>query len=195
MRTSKIERVTKETNISAKLKIDGKGNSKIECKIGFLTHMLETFARHGLFDLDMVIEGDLHVDQHHTVEDTGIVLGMAFKDALKEKRGIKRAGFFIYPMDEVLAMCALDISGRTFFKFDVKLNSKQLGDLQCDLVEDFFSGFASALGINLHINIYYGRSDHHKVEAVFKAFAKSLKMACEIEERIKDEIPSTKGVL
>ena len=195
MRTATVERKTKETQIKIKLNIDGSGKSRIISEIGFLNHMLETFAKHGLFDIEAKIKGDLHVDQHHTVEDTGIVLGEAFKKALGDKRGIKRAGFFIFPMDEALVMTAVDISGRPYLKMDAKFKSKKVGNLQVDLLEDFFQGFAVSLGANLHIKIYYGRSDHHKIEAMFKAFGKALKEACEIEERLKNEIPSTKGTL
>jgi imidazoleglycerol-phosphate dehydratase len=195
MRKSKIERSTKETQIKVSLNIDGTGKSKINSEIGFLNHMLETFAKHGLFDLDADIKGDLIVDQHHTVEDIGIVLGEAFKKALGDKKGIKRAGFFIYPMDESLVMTSLDISGRAFLKFDSTFKTKKIGDLDTDVVEDFFQGFTSALLANLHVKVHYGRSDHHKVEAIFKSLAKSLLMACEIEKRIKNKIPSTKGIL
>jgi imidazoleglycerol-phosphate dehydratase len=195
MRTAKIERSTKETSIKIQLNVDGTGKSQIVSEIGFLNHMLDTFARHGLFDLKAEIKGDLHVDQHHTLEDVGIVLGEAFKKALGEKIGIKRAGFFIYPMDESLAMTSIDLSGRSYLKFDASFKSKKIGDLTTNIIEDFFQGFSSSLGATLHIKIYYGRSDHHKLEAVFKSFAKSLSMACEIDKRNKKNIPSTKGVL
>lgn len=195
MKTTKIERNTKETQIKVDLNIYGTGKSEITSEIGFLNHMLETFSKHGLFDLKAKITGDLHVDQHHTIEDIGIVLGDAFKSALGDKRGIKRNGFCLYPMDEVLVMTALDISGRPFLKFDADFKSKMAGDLHTGVIEEFFQGFVSSLGLTLHIKVYYGRSDHHKIEAVFKSFAKSLKMAVEIEERVKNKIPSTKGVL
>jgi imidazoleglycerol-phosphate dehydratase len=195
MRKAKIERNTKETQIKVSLNIDGSGKSKIYSGIGFLNHMLETFSKHGLFDIEADINGDLFVDQHHTVEDVGIVLGEAFKKALGDKRGIKRAGFFIYPMDESLVMTSIDISGRAYLRFDANFKTKKIGDLSSDVIEDFFHGFASALLANLHIQIYYGRSDHHKVEAIFKCLAKSLLIACEIEPRIKNKIPSTKGIL
>ncbi len=195
MRVAEIKRETKETRIHIKLNLDGSGKIAIQSPIGFLTHMLDTLARHGGFDLEATIEGDLHVDQHHTVEDTGIVLGEAIKQALGDKRGINRAGFFIFPMDEALARVALDISGRPFLKYKAKLKSKKIGDLQTDLVEDFFLGFANALGANLHIKVVYGRSDHHKVEAIFKALARALKMACQIDPRMANEIPSTKGTV
>ncbi|MEE9168415.1 MAG: imidazoleglycerol-phosphate dehydratase HisB [bacterium] len=195
MRKASIKRNTRETQIKIDLNIDGSGKSSITSEIGFLNHMLETFAKHGIFDLKVEIRGDLHVDQHHTTEDTGIVLGDAFKKALGDKRGIRRAGYFIYPMDEALAMVAIDISGRSFLKWDVEFADKKVGDLDVELLEDFFLAFANALGANLHVRVEYGRSDHHKAEAIFKALAKSVKMACEIEPRLKDDVPSTKGVL
>jgi imidazoleglycerol-phosphate dehydratase len=195
LRKASIKRNTRETQIKIDLNIDGSGKSSITSEIGFLNHMLETFAKHGIFDLKVEIRGDLHVDQHHTTEDTGIVLGDAFKKALGDKRGIRRAGYFIHPMDEALAMVAIDISGRSFLKWDVEFADKRVGDLDVELLEDFFLAFANALGANLHVRVEYGRSDHHKAEAIFKALAKSMKMACEIEPRLKDDVPSTKGVL
>jgi imidazoleglycerol-phosphate dehydratase len=195
MKTNKTERNTSETQIKMEMNVYGTGKAEIKSDIGFLNHMLETFSKHGLFDLKANIKGDLHVDQHHTIEDTGIVLGETFKTALGDKRGIKRNGFCIYPMDEALVMTALDISGRPFLKFDAPFKTKMAGDLHTDVVEEFFQGFVSALGATLHIKVYYGRSDHHKIEAIFKSFAKSLKMAVEIEPRVKNKIPSTKGVL
>ncbi|MCB0289246.1 MAG: imidazoleglycerol-phosphate dehydratase HisB [Calditrichaeota bacterium] len=195
MRSASISRETRETRIAMSVNLDGRGESEIVSPIGFLTHMLETFARHGIFDLQANIEGDLEVDQHHTVEDCGIVLGEVFKKALGDKRGIKRAGFFIYPMDEALATVAIDISGRSFLKLEAEFSNARVGELEIELLEDFFLGFSAALGANLHIRVHYGRSDHHKIEAVFKALAKAMKSACEIEPRIADTIPSTKGVL
>ena len=195
MRSASISRETRETRIAMSVNLDGRGESEIVSPIGFLTHMLETFARHGIFDLQANIEGDLEVDQHHTVEDCGIVLGEVFKKALGDKRGIKRAGFFIYPMDEALATVAIDISGRSFLKLEAEFSNARVGELEVELLEDFFLGFSGALGANLHIRVHYGRSDHHKVEAVFKALSKAMKSACEIEPRIADTIPSTKGVL
>ncbi len=193
MRSAQIDRKTKETQIRIKLDLDGTGNGKIISDIGFLNHMLETFAKHGLFDVTAEIKGDLKVDQHHTVEDTGIALGQAFKSALGDKKGIKRAGFFVYPMDESLAMAAVDLSGRPHLRMEAKFKNRKVGDFNVDVLEDFFQGFVSALGANLHIRVYHGRSDHHKIEAIFKAFGKALKEACEIEKRAG--IPSTKGVL
>jgi len=195
MRTASIKRETKETSIQMGVNIDGSGKSNITSEIGFLNHMLETFAKHAIFDLEANITGDIHVDQHHTVEDTGIALGEVIKKALGDKKGIKRAGFFVFPMDESLASVAIDISGRPFLKWNVKFRNKKIGDLSTELIEDFFLGFTTSLGANLHIVIHYGRSDHHKIEAVFKAFAKAMKTACEIDNRVYGEIPSTKGVL
>lgn len=195
MRTAEVKRETKETQINIKLNIDGTGKSDIKSEIGFFNHMLETFARHGLFDIQAEIKGDLQVDQHHTVEDTGIALGEAFKKALGDKRGTKRAGFFIYPMDDALAMSALDLSGRPYLAFEATFENKKVGEFHTELVQDFFQGFVISLMATLHIKLFYGRSDHHCIEAIFKAFAKAMKTACEIETRIKSEVPSTKGVL
>ena len=195
MRKASLKRETKETQIKMSLNVDGTGKSTIKSGIGFLNHMLETFSRHGLFDLKADIKGDLHIDAHHTVEDTGIVLGEIFKKALGEKRGIRRAGFFVYPMDESLATVALDISGRPFLVWSAEFEHEKVGDLPLELLEDFFLGFVNGLGLNLHVEVHYGRSDHHKVEAVFKALAKAMKDACEIDPRQAGQIPSTKGVL
>jgi len=195
MRKAEIKRKTSETTITLKLNLDGSGKGTISSEIGFLNHMLNTLARHGLFDIAMKIKGDLEVDGHHTVEDSGIVLGQAFKEALGEKRGIRRAGFFVYPMDEALATVAVDISGRPHLHWDAEFKNLKVGELELELLEDFFLGFVNALGINLHVKIHYGRSDHHKVEAVFKAFAKAMRMACEIDPRSPEDIPSTKGAL
>ncbi|MEZ4744639.1 MAG: imidazoleglycerol-phosphate dehydratase HisB [Calditrichia bacterium] len=195
MRKATIERNTSETQISMTLNIDGSGKNQIETPVGFLTHMLDAFAKHGIFDLTAKITGDMHVDAHHTIEDAGIVLGEVLKAALGDKRGIKRAGFWMYPMDEVLASVALDLSGRPFLVWDVDFSTPAIGDFPTELFEDFFLGFTNALAANVHVKVHYGRSDHHKIEAVFKALAKSLKTACEIEPRIKNDIPSTKGKL
>ena len=178
MRIAKISRKTKETEIKVMLNIDGKGKYQIKTPIGFFTHMLESFAKHGLFDIQLNVKGDLQVDQHHTVEDTGIVLGQAFSKALGDRKGINRAGYFIFPMDEALAIVAVDISGRPYLKFEGKLQRRFCGDLDTDLLEDFFYGFSVGLQANIALQIKYGRSDHHKIEALFKAFAKALKMAC-----------------
>jgi imidazoleglycerol-phosphate dehydratase len=195
MRTAEIKRHTKETNIFIHLNIDGAGEYKIQTPIGFLTHMLESFAKHALFDMKLQAEGDLHVDQHHLVEDCGIVLGQAFKKALGDKKGINRAGYFVYPMDEALAVVAVDISGRPYLQFDATFKRRFCGDLDTDLLEDFFQGFASNLGANVAVRMPYGRSDHHKIEAIFKAFAKAMKMACSTDPRAIENIPSTKGLI
>jgi len=195
MRQSKIHRTTNETNISILLNIDGKGEYNIHTPIGFFTHTLESFAKHGLFDITMTADGDLHVDQHHLVEDCGIVLGQAFKQALGDKKGINRAGYFVYPMDEALAVVAVDISGRPFLQFDAEFKRRFCGELDTDLVEDFFQGFAMSLGANVVVRMPYGRSDHHKIEATFKAFAKAMKMACATDPRAIENIPSTKGMI
>lgn len=195
MRTAEIKRHTKETNIFIHLNIDGAGEYKIETPIGFLTHMLESFVKHALFDMKLQAEGDLHVDQHHLVEDCGIVLGQAFKKALGDKKGINRAGYFVYPMDEALAVVAVDISGRPYLQFDATFKRRFCGDLDTDLLEDFFQGFASNLGANVAVRMPYGRSDHHKIEAIFKAFAKAMKMACSTDPRAIENIPSTKGLI
>ena len=195
MRKSEVERKTKETEIKISLDIDGTGKSEIKTEIGFFKHMLETFSKHSLIDLNIDIVGDLHVDEHHTIEDTGITLGLALKKALGEKRGIRRSGYCIYPMDETLATTAIDLSGRPYLIFIAEFENQKLGDFPTDLTEDFFAGLTNALEANIHIKIEYGRSDHHKIEAIFKSFAKAMRSACDINERIKDEIPSTKGVL
>ncbi|HLG23794.1 MAG TPA: imidazoleglycerol-phosphate dehydratase HisB [Candidatus Nanoarchaeia archaeon] len=195
MRTCKIDRKTNETDIKVKLNVDGKGKSKIKTPIGFFNHMLVSFAKHGLFDLELEAKGDIEVDQHHTIEDIGIALGQAFLKALKDKKGINRSGYFIYPMDESLAIVAIDIGGRPYLKFSGKFKRRFCGDFDTDLVEDFFYGFSVGLGANLAIKIEYGRSDHHKIEAVFKAFAKSMKTACSIDKRAINELPSTKGLI
>jgi len=195
MRATEIERQTKETNISILLNIDGTGEYNIETPIGFLTHMLELFAKHGLFDISMTAEGDLHVDQHHLVEDCGIVLGQAFKKALGDKKGINRAGYFIYPMDEALAVVAIDLGGRPYLQFEAEFKRRFCGELDTDLLEDFFQGFAVNLGANVVIRMPFGRSDHHKIEAIFKAFAKAMNMACSTDPRAIENIPSTKGMI
>jgi len=203
-RTAEVTRKTKETDISIKLNLDGTGIAKLDYPIGFMGHMLNTFARHGLFDLEIAARGDLEVDQHHLVEDTGIVLGQCFAKALGEKRGIRRNGSCLFPMDETLARAAVDISGRSFLFFDGQLggtpllaadDSDGLFRFQSDTIEDFWQGFVGAAGCNLHLEIIRGRSDHHKIEALFKAAARSFRMACEFDERARDSIPSTKGSL
>ncbi|MEA1993675.1 MAG: imidazoleglycerol-phosphate dehydratase HisB [Euryarchaeota archaeon] len=195
VRKATVGRKTRETEINAALKIDGEGTSEIDTGIGFFTHMLETFAKHGSFDLEIKVKGDLEVDQHHTVEDTGIVLGQLFKEALNDKKGIKRAGFFICSMDEALVMTAVDISNRPYFFMNAGFKKEKVGKFSTELLEDFFRAFVTSFGASLHIAVIYGRSDHHKIEAVFKALGRSLKMACRIEEGRKDQTLSTKGML
>ena len=195
MRTAKISRKTKETEIKVMLDIDGKGEYQIKTPIGLFTHILESFAKHGLFDMKLSAKGDLEVDQHHTVEDTGIVLGQAFSKALGDRKGINRAGYFIFPMDDALAIVAVDISGRPCLKFDAKFKRRFCGEFDTDLLEDFFYGFSVGLQANVAIKMGYGRSDHHKIEALFKAFAKAMKMACSKDKRALEEMPSTKGVI
>lgn len=195
MRKSKIERITKETQIKLILNVDGDGKGKINTGIDFLSHMLELFAKHGLFDVDIELKGDLNVDQHHMIEDIGIALGQAFKEALGDKRGINRSGYFVYPMDESLALVAVDMGGRPYLRFDANFKRRFCGDLDTDLVEDFFYGFATNAGMNIHILMPYGRNDHHKIESIFKAFAKAMKMACSKDSRLKNSIPSTKGII
>jgi imidazoleglycerol-phosphate dehydratase len=203
IRLAEIERKTNETDIFIKLKIEGRGEAKLDYPVGFMTHMLNTFARHGLFDIEIRAKGDIDVDQHHLVEDTGIVLGQCFAKALGDKRGVRRNGSCLFPMDECLARAAVDISGRSFLYFDGQLSGAPListpdgtsYDFQTDVIEDFWQGFVNAAGCNLHLEILRGRSDHHKIEAMFKAAAKSIRAACEIDERAQDLIPSTKGTL
>jgi len=205
-RIAEIERKTKETEIYIKLNLDGKGEAKLVYPVGFMSHMLNTFARHGLFDIDICAKGDLEVDQHHLVEDTGIVLGQCFAKALGDKRGIRRNGSCLFPMDECLARAAVDVSGRPFLYFDGQLSGSPListpnapesvpYDFQTDVIEDFWQAFTNAAGCNLHLEIIRGRSDHHKIEALFKAAARALRAACEYEDRARDTIPSTKGFL
>ena len=195
MRTAKISRKTKETDIEVMLSIDGKGRYKIKTPIGFFMHMLESFAKHGLFDIEMNVKGDLEVEQHHTIEDVGIVLGQAFKEALGDKKGINRAGYFIFPMDDALAVAAVDISGRPFLNFDAKFKRRFCGELDTDLIGDFFYGFSAGLMANIAIKANDGRSDHHKIDAMFKAFAKAMKTACSKDGRAYKVLPSTKGLL
>ncbi|MBN2198246.1 MAG: imidazoleglycerol-phosphate dehydratase HisB [Candidatus Aminicenantes bacterium] len=194
-RKAGIDRKTRETRIRIALDLDGKGTGRVKCPIGFFGHMLEAFARHGAFDLTADIAGDFEVDQHHAVEDAGIALGEAFRRALGDRRGIRRAGSFLFPMDESLARAAVDLSGRPFLRFDIRLRSAKLGDWAADTIEDFFQGFASALGASFHLAVEYGRSDHHKAEALFKAFGRAMRQACERDGRTAGRVPSTKGVL
>ena len=195
MRSASVERITKETQIRGSLKIEGRGRYEISTGIRFFDHMLELFTRHGAFDLDLVCKGDLDVDQHHTVEDVGIALGEAFDRVLGDKRGILRAGYFLMPMDETLAIAAVDMSGRAAFAVDTKVRTRLVGDLQTELLEDFFGGFVNHAGANLHVKVLYGRSNHHKIEAVFKCFARAMRYACSKDARLKEQLPSTKGLL
>ena len=190
-----IKRKTNETNISLNLGIDGVGKRSIDSPIGFLNHMLDLFAKHGLFNLDIVAKGDTFIDDHHTTEDIGIVLGEAFAKALGDKKGINRYGFFILPMDEALVTAALDLSGRYAFRFDCEFSREKVGDLSTELIWHFWDAFAQNAKINLHIKVENGKNDHHKIEGIFKAVARSLRMACEIDLRAKNQIPSTKGAL
>ena len=195
LRTAAFNRETTETQIAGRLVIDGRGRYAIHTGIRFLDHMLELFARHGGFDLDLHATGDLDVDQHHTVEDVGIVLGEAVSAAIGNRRGINRAGYFVMPMDETLAVAAVDLSGRPHAVVNLKLRVRRVGDLQAELVHDFFEGFAAGARANVHVNVLYGRSSHHHVEAVFKAFARALRVACARDARMAKLLPSTKGLL
>jgi imidazoleglycerol-phosphate dehydratase len=195
MRTATVRRDTRETRISGALKIEGHGQYQISTGIRFFDHMLELFARHGGFDLKLRADGDLDVDQHHTVEDVGIVLGQLFAKALGDRKGINRAGYFAMPMDETLAVVALDLGGRPALVYRDLVKVRLVGDLQAELVEDFFGGFVNHAGANLHARVLYGRSSHHKIEAVFKCFARAMKYACSKDARLKDQLPSTKGLL
>ena len=194
-RGATFDRRTTETQIKGRLTIDGAGRYKVSTGIRFFDHMLELFARHGGFDLTLEAKGDLDVDQHHTVEDLGIALGEAVLKALGNKRGINRAGYFVMPMDETLAVAAVDLSGRPHAVVNLKVKTPRVGDLQTELVHDFFDGFASGARANVHVNVLYGRSSHHHVEAVFKAFARALRVACARDARLAKMLPSTKGLL
>jgi imidazoleglycerol-phosphate dehydratase len=195
MRSAKITRNTKETQISGSLKLDGLGKYNISTGIRFFDHMLELFTKHGGFDLKLKAKGDLDVDQHHTVEDVGIVLGQLVAKALGDRKGINRAGYFVMTMDETLAVVALDLGGRPALVYKDKVKVRRVGDLQTELVEDFFGGFVNHAGANLHAKVLYGRSNHHKIEAIFKCFARALRYACSHDRRLKDQLPSTKGLL
>jgi imidazoleglycerol-phosphate dehydratase len=195
MRTATVERNTRETQIRGTLRIEGRGRYAIATGVRFLDHMLELFSKHGGFDLRLQAKGDLDVDQHHTVEDAGIVLGQLFAQALGDRRGINRAGYFVMPMDETLAVAAVDLGGRPYLVYSDQVRVRLVGDLQTELVEDFFQGFVTHAGANLHIKVLHGRSSHHKIEAVFKCFARAMKFACSKDARLKDELPSTKGLL
>jgi imidazoleglycerol-phosphate dehydratase len=195
VRRAVIDRHTTETRIHLALSIEGKGRYQVSTGIRFLDHMLELFARHGGFDLTAQVEGDLDVDQHHTVEDLGIALGEAVSKALGDRKGINRAGYFVMPMDETLAVAAIDLGGRPHTVVNLKVTARLVGDLQTELVHDFFEGFAIGARGNVHMNVMYGRSSHHKIEAVFKAFARALRVACAKDKRLARMLPSTKGLL
>jgi imidazoleglycerol-phosphate dehydratase len=195
MRSASIHRKTTETDIQIRLNIDGRGRYAVSTGIRFFDHMLELFARHGGFDLDLRAKGDLEVDQHHTVEDVGIALGEAFQKALGSKRGILRAGYFLMPMDETLGLAAVDFGGRSSAAVQTKVRVRYVGDLQVELVDDFFEGFARGARANVHVRVLYGRSSHHKIESLFKAFARALRAACWRDRRLARMLPSTKGLL
>jgi imidazoleglycerol-phosphate dehydratase len=194
-RTAIIHRKTNETDIRLKMNLDGRGKSRVATGIRFFDHMLDLVARHGAFDLEIRAKGDLDVDQHHTVEDVGIALGEAVVKALGSKRGILRAGYFLMPMDETLAAAAVDLGGRPFCVVNAKISAKRVGDFQTELTEDFFQGFAQAARANVHLRAIYGRSSHHQVEAMFKAFARALRFAVSRDKRLRSVLPSTKGLL
>ena len=195
MRRGVIERTTTETAISIRLTLDGRGRYDVRTGVRFLDHMLELFTRHGGFDLRVRAAGDLDVDQHHTVEDIGIALGEAVEAALGSRRGINRAGYFVMPMDESIGVVAIDLGGRAHAVVDARVRTQKVGDLQADLLTDFFEGFARGARANVHLKVLYGRSDHHKVEALFKAFGRALRMACSRDRRLSRVMPSTKGIL
>lgn len=194
-RIAYIERKTNETDIKLELHIDGSGKTKIDTGIGFFDHMLNSFARHGLFDLKLLVKGDLYVDSHHTIEDAGIVLGEAIRKAVGDKKGIKRYGQRILPMDETLVLCALDLSGRPYFSYDMSLTVDQVGYFDTEMVREFFYAVSYSAGMNLHLKQLDGSNNHHIIEAAFKAFAKALDEATQIDQRMKDMVPSTKGTL
>ena len=194
-RTAQIQRHTRETQISLRLNLDGRGKSDISTGLPFFNHMLDLVTRHGGFDLKLKVTGDLDVDQHHTVEDVGIAFGEAVTSALGNKRGINRAGYFLMPMDETLAVVAIDIGGRSFCVVNAKFSQAAVGDFQTELIEEFFQGFAQSARANVHLRLLYGRSTHHQVEALFKAFARALRFAVSRDRRLRDVLPSTKELL
>ncbi|CUH92594.1 imidazoleglycerol-phosphate dehydratase HisB [Herbinix luporum] len=193
-RYTKVNRKTNETDIQLEFNLDGQGKCQIETGIGFFNHMLDSFARHGFFDMKLTVKGDLHVDAHHTVEDTGIVLGQAIKEALKDKKGISRYGYFILPMDEALVCCAVDLSGRPYLSYDLKFDAPMIGQMDTELIREFFYAVSYSAGMNLHIKLLNGLNNHHIAEAAFKAFAKALDMASGFDKRITSVL-STKGVI
>jgi len=195
VRRAVIDRKTSETRIRVRLGLDGKGRYDVRTGIRFLDHMLELVARHGAFDLSIRAKGDLDVDQHHTVEDLGIALGEAVSAALGSRRGINRAGYFVMPMDETLGVAAIDLGGRAHAVVNIRVRSRLVGDLQSELIHDFFEGFALGARANVHLKVLYGRSSHHQVEAIFKAFGRALRVACARDRRLAKMLPSTKGLL
>lgn len=194
-RKAVVKRKTNETDVSISLNIDGTGQRKINTPVGFLNHMLDLFGKGGLFDLDIKAAGDTYIDEHHTVEDIGIVLGETFAKSLGDKKGINRYGFFILPMDEALATVAIDFAGRYSFRFECDFKREKVGDLSTELVSHFWGAFAQNAKVNLFIKVEYGENDHHKIEAIFKAVARAIRIATEIDKRAINEIPSTKGKL
>jgi len=194
-RTAQLVRNTNETKITGKLEIEGSGIYSISTGIRFLDHMLELFTRHGAFDLTLQATGDLDVDQHHTVEDVGIVIGQLFSQALGDRKGINRAGYFVLPMDETLAVAAVDLGGRAALVYEDLVNVTHVGELQTELLADFFGGFTQHAAANFHAKVMYGRSNHHKIEAIFKCWARAMRYACSYDERLRDQLPSTKGLL
>ncbi|MEM2138437.1 MAG: imidazoleglycerol-phosphate dehydratase HisB [Candidatus Anstonellaceae archaeon] len=194
-RIAKIERNTKETQIKLEINLDGAGESSVSTGIGFFDHMLTAFAKHGLFDLSVKAKGDLEIDQHHLVEDVGIALGQACEKALGDKMGIARAGSFAFPLDETLSVVSIDFGGRALLNFDAKFWREFIGELQSDLVKEFFAGFVQGAKCNLHIRVLYDGNDHHKCEGIFKGFARALSQACAINPRVADKLPSTKGMI
>jgi imidazoleglycerol-phosphate dehydratase len=195
MRTASVSRRTRETRIQGRLRLEGRGGSTISTGIRFLDHMLEAFSKHGGFDLRLRASGDLDVDQHHTVEDVGIVLGLLFAKALGSRRGINRAGYWVMPMDETLALVAVDLGGRPALVYRDRVRVRRVGDLQAELLQDFFTAFVNHCRANLHVKVLYGRSTHHKVEAVFKSFARAMRYACSKDRQLRDLLPSTKDLL
>ena len=193
-RDAQVTRKTQETDINVSINLDGSGTSNVSTGIGFFDHMLQGFAKHGFYDMDVTVNGDLNVDGHHTVEDTGIVLGQAIAKALGDKKGIKRYGSMILPMDETLVMCAVDLCGRPYFVMDAEFDAPMVGDFDTQLVKEFFYAISYSAGMNLHLRVITGSNDHHKIEALFKAFAKALDEASSFDPRVKDVL-STKGVL
>ena len=195
MRKSSVARISKETSMSVGLNIDGSGKYEISTPVNFLNHMLEGFTKHGVFNLKVEAKGDLEIDQHHTLEDLGILIGQACKKSLGDKKGINRSGFFSFPMDDSLGIVSIDLSGRPYSVFKVKFKRKIAGDLDLDCISEFFSGFSMGAGCNISVYVPYGENDHHKIEAIFKAFGKALAMACSKNKNLKNSLPTTKGIL